>query len=80
MIELGAAYRDVITGFAGVATGHTTYISGCSQVLLQPKVDKDGKLVDGHWFDEQRLERLSWVPVELDNGATPGFDTPAPKR
>ena len=79
-IEFGARYRDRITGFTGVAVGHTTYISGCSQVLLAPGVDKDGKLPDGHWFDEQRLEREAGDAIKLDNGSTPGCDIPAPKR
>ncbi|MDR6954179.1 hypothetical protein J2X65_003547 [Ancylobacter sp. 3268] len=80
-IEFGRTYRDCITRFQGIATGHSHYISGCSQVLLQPGVDKDGKLLEGHWFDEQRLEEVAVIgQITLDNGATPGRDVPAPKR
>jgi hypothetical protein len=78
--KLGNTYRDRITGFSGVATGWTTYISGCSQVLLAPPVDKEGKLVEAQWFDEQRLVDLRAEPIALDNSETPGFDKPAPKR
>lgn len=79
-IKLGATYRDVITGFEGVATGHCEYISGCNQVLLTAACI-DNKPADATWFDVQRLEA---VPdrrvVKLDNGKTPGFDKPAPIR
>jgi hypothetical protein len=51
----GKEYRDTITGFKGFCTGRCEYVSGCNQVLLMPAVDKDGKAVDGHWIDEDRL-------------------------
>lgn len=80
-IDFGVTAKDVITGFTGVVTGRTTYISGCTQVLLQPAVGADGKRPDGEWFDEQRL---SPVPgretIVLNNGNTPGADREAPKR
>lgn len=81
MIILGAAYIDKITGFRGVATGYVQYISGCNQALLAPQVGDDGGLRDSQWFDLQRLEPVvGWVPIQLDNGATPGADRAAPKR
>ena len=79
-IELGKTYRDKITRFTGVATGHVRYISGCHQVLLAPPVDGEGKLRDSQWFDEQRLEEQDAVAIVLDNVATPGPDKTAPKR
>ena len=78
-IILGAPYVDKITKFEGVATGRCVYLSGCTQVLLSPTIDKDGKLRDGVWFDEQRLERQDGPVVALDNSQTPGCDIPAPK-
>ena len=79
MAEIGATYRDKITGFAGVATGRCEYISGCTQVLLAPKA-KDNKFEEEQWFDEQRLERQGDEKITLDNGDTPGFDRAPPKR
>ena len=79
-IELGAKYTDKVTGFIGVCTGYVTYLTGCNQALLFPPA-KDGALVDGQWFDEQRLTRdENHETIVLDNGNTPGADKAAPKR
>jgi hypothetical protein len=76
----GTIVRDKITGFEGRVTGHCDYISGCSQSLIQPAVDKDGKFQNAHWFDDQRLELIDAEPLVLDNSETPGPDMPAPIR
>jgi hypothetical protein len=79
--HIGYNYRDLITGFKGVCTGHTVYISGCSQLLLQPPVDDAGRERDGKWVDEQRCQREDACPrIVLDNSSTPGCDIPAPMR
>jgi hypothetical protein len=41
----GCEAQDTLTGFSGRIVGHTRYISGCSQVLISPPVDKDGKFL-----------------------------------
>lgn len=81
-VEFGKTYRDKITGFEGIATGYCQYISGCSQVLIAPRVAPDGAMRESHWFDVQRVE-VVWddaSAVNLDNSDTPGFDKAAPKR
>lgn len=80
-IAVGSTVVDKITGFRGIVTGRVEYLSGCNQVLVAPKVKADGGFLEGHWFDEQRVdvdqdERV----VTLDNGDAPGFDQPAPIR
>jgi hypothetical protein len=80
MIKLGAEYKDKITDFIGVATGYVQYITGCNQVLLTPKVGKDGDKKNGEWVDEQRLERFGDKVIILDNGRATGFDMAAPDR
>lgn len=54
-IELGMTVTDKITGFSGVVTGRCEYISGCHQVLIQPRVKDTGEFVDSRWMDEDRL-------------------------
>lgn len=73
-IILGGTYKDVITGFTGVATGLCYYLTGCNQVLLASKVNEP------KWFDVQRLKRVGKSILTLDNSKTPGFDLPAPIR
>lgn len=80
MIELGVIYKDKITGFKGIATGNVRYLSGCDQVLLSPKVKKDGSHTKSCWFDIQRVEKVKGKKVVLDNEKTPGFDMKAPIR
>ncbi len=79
-LKLGVMAHDRITGFTGRVTGLVDYISGCNQALIIPEVDKDGRLVEGHWFDVQRIEVLPGEVLVLDNGQTPGADVAAPKR
>lgn len=80
VIELGQKVKDRITGFEGVVTGRCAYISGCDQALVTPPVDKEGKHVEAHWFDVQRLQVLPDRVITLDNGLTLGADVPAPIR
>ena len=79
-MKLGIKVTDKVTGFTGVVTGFVEYLSGCNQALVQPTVDKEGKLMESHWFDVQRLEQVGQNIVTLDNGPTPGADREAPKR
>lgn len=80
-IQLGQKVTDGITGFTGIVVGKVTYISGCDQALVSPRVKEDGTHVEAHWYDVQRLVvDTSFKRVVLDNGATPGADKPAPKR
>ncbi len=59
MIELGQEVKDKVTGFKGIASGKCIYLSGCTHVCIQPKVEKDGKLPDAKWFDEPMVEVVS---------------------
>ena len=80
-IEFGNMYEDVVTGFKGRAIGFVTYITRCDQVLLIPQVDKDGKRIDGEWFDLERLALLAKeAPVSLVKRPVTGADKPAPIR
>jgi hypothetical protein len=56
MEKFGKRAKDKITGFTGIITAKCIYMYGCSQYVLTPEVDKDGKRRDGEWFDEGRIE------------------------
>lgn len=55
---LGKKVKDKISGFTGIVTSHATHMNGCDRVWISPPVDKDGKLIDGAWFDVVQLEVL----------------------
>ena len=63
---LGTKAKDRVTGFRGTITGHCEYLTGCDTYLLAPSVDKEGKHVDGRWYDVNRLEITDGTVIQLD--------------
>ena len=63
-IRLGQRVRDKITGFEGTVVCRSEWINGCIQFSVQPRVDKDGKLPEMQWIDEQQCEALEDPPTE----------------
>ncbi len=65
MVErwLGKRLRDRVTGFEGVAIGATIWLNGCERVVVQPGVDKDGKIPESVSVDGEQLEILGEGPV-----------------
>ena len=60
---LGMRVKDKITGFTGVVTSIGFDLYGCIQAVINPGVDKEGKLQELTWFDVSRLELLGAEPV-----------------
>lgn len=75
----GSKVTCKITGFTGVVTGIVTYITGCSQCLVQPRMKEDGSIPESIWIDIQRLDVVSDDIIKLNNSVTPGCDKQAPK-
>jgi len=67
--DLGITAISEITGFQGVVTSRSEHLNGCNLYWVQPRVDKDMKLPDGCWFDENELQ-----PVENYPQMTKGND------
>ena len=63
---LGKKGKDKVTGFEGVITGHAKHLYGCDTYWLCPPIDKDGKMPEGSWFDEGRIEILEEVVKPKD--------------
>ena len=55
-VQLGDEVRDKVTGFKGIVMGITEWLYGCRRITVQPKLDKDGKIVDPQAFDEDAIE------------------------
>ena len=58
---LGCKARCRVTGFQGIITSVSFDLYGCIQVVINPGVDNAGKLIDGAWFD---LNRLTIIDVK----------------
>ena len=63
VISMNQNVIDKITGFKGVIVGRSAYVTGCTQLLLQPVVKENGEYIEGRWFDENRLESNEAAPV-----------------
>lgn len=59
MIKLGDEVKDKITGFTGIAVGKAEYLNGCIRIEIQPKITKDGLMIEPHWIDEVQLIDLT---------------------
>lgn len=57
--ELGKKAKCKITGFSGIITSRCEFLTGCDRYCLQPTELKDGKPIDGIYFDEAQIEILS---------------------
>lgn len=53
--NLGDIVKSDVTGFKGVNMSNAVHMNGCNRCWVQPKVDKDGKDMNGSWIDEPEL-------------------------
>jgi hypothetical protein len=60
---MGYRIEDKITGLQGVATSVSFDVYGCQTVLLNPGIDKDGKLRESVWLDEARVDKKHGIRV-----------------
>lgn len=72
-VNMGDYVTDKITGFSGIVTGMASYISGCTQCLIAPKVNEKNELPDTQWFDIERLEKIGGgITLEEGKGGPSG--------
>lgn len=48
--QMGKKAKDRVSGFEGIVDGICFYRSLTTQILLTPKVSKDGEHRDARWF------------------------------
>lgn len=53
--ELGIVVESDVSGFKGIITDRAENLNGCDRYWIAPKVDNEGKLPDGKWFDEYEI-------------------------
>ena len=57
-IVLGQQVKDSITGYKGTAVGKIYWLYGCRRIGIQGPLDKDGKVPEVVWFDEDQIIAL----------------------
>ena len=82
-VVLGRTYRDKVFGFAGIATAHTKFLTGCARISLSVK---DGNEIRVEVFDITQLDPVSVKEVkevkEVKKPKSPkgGPGEPVPKK
>lgn len=80
-MSLGAHVEEKVTGFRGVVMGRVEYLTGCAQVLVQPKAKEDGSWVEPRWFDETRVDPTGEPAIEISGAQNAkGSDCPPPPK
>ena len=81
--KLGLEGTDRITGAKGVITSISFDLFGCIQAVLTPKLQKEGKRIQGYWYDINRLKISKKRVMELPDFTKPkiaaGLKGPAEK-
>ena len=62
--SLGDKAKDKISGMTGIITPRAEHLYGCARYWLSPQETKDGKPVDGYWFDEDGIDILEVGVIE----------------
>jgi hypothetical protein len=79
-VQVGDKVKCKVTGLQGIVTGITTYLYACERAMIQPSVDKDGKVPDIFCCDVPQLEVLEKGVVlpTFETMSRTGGDNPAP--
>lgn len=76
---LGDRVKCKVTGFTGIVGTHAKHLAGCDRLWVDPPVDRDGKYVEGRWFDIDMVEIVDAGAVDVivyDRKAPGGVDLP----
>ena len=79
--ELGKVGKDKITGFTGVITSRCEFLTGCNRYCIQPTELREGKPVEGIYFDEAQIEIVKeGIRSESVRGEKNGACAPNPTK
>ena len=56
---LGCEVKDKVTNIQGIVVSVCFDLNGCTQVLIDPKINKEGSKQDVFWTDTSRLEIIN---------------------
>jgi hypothetical protein len=80
-IVLGKRYRDIVTGFTGIATCRVEYLNGCVRVGITPtELTKDGKSIESEYVDVDQVELLDdGIITKMVKAVKSMFETGGPQ-
>lgn len=58
-LELGLKAKDKISGMTGILTARCEFLTGCNRYCISPQELKDGRPIEGMYFDEAQIEIIS---------------------
>lgn len=61
--ELGLKATTKVTKQKGIITSRSENLFGCNRYYIQPEADKEGKVIDGFWTDEEDLVVSKGKPI-----------------
>lgn len=79
--DLGDRIRDRISGFEGIAIGHTRWLNGCTRWLVAPEKLHENKPIEAQWFDTEQLQlvaKLEDFVTDDSHGGPPTAGDPRP--
>lgn len=57
--QLGLDIQTKVTRLRGIITARSENLYGCNRYYIQPATDKDNKIPDGWWVDEDDIDFIS---------------------
>jgi hypothetical protein len=68
-IKLGSKVKDSLTGFKGLATAKTVWLSGNVNITIEPEELFEGKPIQPHAFESDRILVTELQPVPMSSTA-----------
>lgn len=56
--DLGVKVKDKVSGLQGTIILRSEHMNGCHRYIVQPYINKEGKVPDSEWMDEHNIELL----------------------
>lgn len=69
-VDLGDLVRDRVTGFEGIVTGMTRWLTGCDRAVVQSRVLHEGRPQMSESFDVMQLEILEKCVIQIEPQVT----------
>lgn len=84
-VDLGDHVRDRITGFEGIITGITRWLTGCDRAVVQSRILHEGRPQMSESFDVMQLELIERAvikiePQQTNDGERTGGPRPTPSK